>query len=165
MKILKAGSKESINIKGAFLEVVSDMLSSVAVIIAGIIILATGWLYIDPIMSALIGLFILPRTYNLLKESVDILLEGVPKDVDYAAVEKFIAEKPGVVSVHDLHIWTLTSGINALSGHIIMKAETQLLEINEVTSAIKDELVAKFKITHTTIEVHIDKEGYIQNII
>lgn len=165
MKILKAGSEESINIKGAFLEVVSDMLSSVAVIIAGIIILATGWLYIDPIMSALIGLFILPRTYNLLKESVDILLEGVPKDVDYAAVEKFIAEKPGVVSVHDLHIWTLTSGINALSGHIIMKAETQLLEINEVTSAIKDELVAKFKITHTTIEVHIDKEGYIQNII
>lgn len=165
MKILKAGSNESINIKGAFLEVVSDMLSSVAVIIAGIIILATGWLYIDPIMSALIGLFILPRTYNLLKESVDILLEGVPKDVDYAAVEKFIAEKPGVVSVHDLHIWTLTSGINALSGHIIMKAETQLLEINEVTSAIKDELVAKFKITHTTIEVHIDKEGYIQNII
>lgn len=165
MKILKAGSKESINIKGAFLEVVSDMLSSVAVIIAGIIILATGWLYIDPIMSALIGLFILPRTYNLLKESVDILLEGVPKDVDYAAVEKFITEKPGVVSVHDLHIWTLTSGINALSGHVIMKAETQLLEINAVTSAIKDELVAKFKITHTTIEVHIDKEGYRQNII
>lgn len=165
MKILKAGSKESINIKGAFLEVVSDMLSSVAVIIAGIIILATGWLYIDPIMSAVIGLFILPRTYNLLKESVDILLEGVPKDVDYAAVEKFITEKPGVISVHDLHIWTLTSGINALSGHIIMEKETRLLEINEVTSAIRDELVAKFKITHTTIEVHIDKEGYIQNIV
>lgn len=165
MKILKAGSEESINIKGAFLEVVSDMLSSVAVIIAGIIILATGWLYIDPIMSALIGLFILPRTYNLLKESVDILLEGVPKDVDYRAVEKFITEKPRVLSVHDLHIWTLTSGINALSVHIIMNAETKLLEINEVTSAIKDELVAKFKITHTTIEVHIDKEGYVTNII
>ena len=165
MKILKAGSKESINIKGAFLEVVSDMLSSVAVIIAGIIILVTGWLYIDPIMSALIGVFILPRTYNLLKESVDILLEGVPKDVDYNAVEKFIAGKPGVLSVHDLHIWTLTSGINALSVHIIMNAETKLLEINEVTSAIKDQLVAKFKITHTTIEVHIDKEGYVTNII
>lgn len=165
MKILRTGSKESINIKGAFLEVVSDMLSSVAVIIAGIIILVTGWLYIDPIMSALIGLFILPRTYNLLKESVDILLEGVPKDVDYAAVEKFITEKPGVASVHDLHIWTLTSGIYALSGHIIMKEETRLLEINAVTSAIKDELVTEFKITHTTIEVHIDKEGYIANII
>ena len=165
MKILKAGSEESINIKGAFLEVVSDMLSSVAVIIAGIIILATGWLYIDPIMSALIGLFILPRTYNLLKESVDILLEGVPKDVDYAAVEKFIAEKPGVLSVHDLHIWTLTSGINALSGHIVMNAETNLLAISEVTSSIKNELVTTFKITHTTIEVHIEKEGYLPNIV
>ncbi|MBD3748593.1 MAG: cation transporter [Sphingobacteriales bacterium] len=165
MKILKAGSEESINIKGAFLEVVSDMLSSVAVIIAGIIILATGWLYIDPIMSALIGLFILPRTYNLLKESVDILLEGVPKDIDYAAVEKFITEKPGVLSVHDLHIWTLTSGINALSGHIIMSAETNLLAISEVTSSIKNELSASFKITHTTIEVHIDREGYVANII
>jgi len=165
MKILKAGSVESINIKGAFLEVVSDMLSSVAVIIAGIIILATGWLYIDPIMSALIGLFILPRTYSLLKESVDIMLEAVPKDVDYDAVEKFIAEKPGVVSVHDLHIWTLTSGINALSGHIIMNAETTLLEINEITSAIKNELVTTFKITHTTIEVHIEKEGYLPNIV
>jgi len=165
MKILKAGSEESINIKGAFLEVVSDMLSSVAVIIAGIIILATGWLDIDPIMSALIGLFILPRTYNLLKESVDILLEGVPKDIDYAAVEKFITEKPGVLSVHDLHIWTLTSGINALSGHIIMSAETNLLAISEVTSSIKNELSASFKITHTTIEVHIDREGYVANII
>lgn len=165
MRILKAGSEESINIKGAFLEVVSDMLSSVAVIIAGIIILATGWLYIDPIMSALIGLFILPRTYNLLKESVDILLEGVPKDVDYSAVEKFITQKPGVVSVHDLHIWTLTSGINALSVHIIMSAETNLLAINEITSSIKNELSTTFKITHTTIEVHIDTEGYVANII
>lgn len=165
MKILRAGSKESINIKGAFLEVVSDMLSSVAVIIAGIIILATGWLYIDPIMSALIGLFILPRTYNLLKESVDILLEGVPKDVDYAAVEKFITEKPGVLSVHDLHIWTLTSGINALSGHIVMTAETNLSAISEVTSSIKNELVTTFKITHTTIEVHVAKDGYVPNII
>lgn len=141
------------------------MLSSVAVIIAGIIILATGWLYIDPIMSALIGLFILPRTYNLLKESVDILLEAVPKEVDYAAVEKFIAVKPGVLSVHDLHIWTLTSGINALSGHIIMNAETKFSEITELTSAIKEGLVTTFKITHTTIEVHIDKEGYVPNIV
>jgi cobalt-zinc-cadmium efflux system protein len=165
MKILKAGSEESINIKGAFLEVVSDMLSSVAVIIAGIIILATGWLYIDPIMSALIGLFILPRTYNLLKESVDILLEGVPKAVDYAAVEKFIVEKPGVLSVHDLHIWTLTSGINALSCHIIMSEETILLEINDITASIKKELVNTFKITHTTIEVHLEKEGYLPNIV
>lgn len=165
MKILSAGSKESINIKGAFLEVVSDMLSSIAVIIAGIIILATGWLYIDPIISALIGLFILPRTYNLLKESVDILLEGVPKDVDFVAVEKYITGESGVVSVHDLHVWTLTSGVNALSGHIIMNPETNISEINDALFAIKQELSSKFKINHTTLEVHLDKEGYVQNII
>lgn len=165
MKILKAGSTESINIKGAFLEVVSDMLSSVAVIIAGCIILVTGWLYIDPIMSAAIGLFILPRTYNLLKESVNILLEGVPRDVDYQTVEKLITEKPGVLSIHDLHIWTLTSGIYALSVHVIMDPETKLMTATELSESIKAELVETFKITHTTIEIHTDKTGYVSNII
>lgn len=165
MKILKAGSTESINIKGAFLEVVSDMLSSVAVVIAGCIILVTGWLYIDPIMSAAIGLFILPRTYNLLKESVNILLEGVPRDVDYQTVEKLITEKPGVLSIHDLHIWTLTSGIYALSVHVIMDPETKLMMATELSESIKAELVETFKITHTTIEIHTDKTGYVSNII
>jgi cobalt-zinc-cadmium efflux system protein len=165
MKILNTGSKESINIKGAFLEVVSDMLSSVGVIIAGIIILATGWLYIDPIMSGLIGLFILPRTFRLLKESVDILLEAVPADINYATVEKCIAERPGVQAVHDLHIWTITSGVNALSVHIIMKDESGFTAISELTRNIKEHLASEFKITHTTIEVHKDKEKYIANVV
>ncbi|WP_291129749.1 cation diffusion facilitator family transporter [Flavobacterium sp. UBA7682] len=165
MKVLSAGSKESINIKGAFLEVVSDMLSSIAVIIAGIIILATGWLLIDPIISALIGLFILPRTFGLLKESVDILLEGVPKDVDFVVVEKYLKEKPGVESVHDVHVWSLTSGVNALSGHIIMKPETTILEMNEIIFEIKQELNSNYKINHTTLEVHLEREGYIPNNI
>ncbi|RKS03413.1 cation diffusion facilitator family transporter [Flavobacterium sp. 102] len=165
MKVLSAGSKESINIKGAFLEVVSDMLSSIAVIIAGIIILATGWLLIDPIISALIGLFILPRTFGLLKESVDILLEGVPKDVNFTAVEKYLKEKPGVESVHDVHVWSLTSGVNALSGHIIMKPETTILEMNEIIFEIKQELNSNYKINHTTLEVHLEREGYIPNNI
>ena len=165
MKILRAGSKESINIKGAFLEVVSDMLSSVAVIIAGVIIIATGWLYIDPIMSALIGLFILPRTFSLLKESIDILLEGVPKDVDFDSVEQFITGQDGVKSVHDLHIWTLTSGINALSAHVVMEPATKLYEVNELIAKIKAQLGEKFKITHTTIEVHSEQDGYLPNII
>lgn len=143
MKILRsAGSKESINIKGAFLEVVSDMLSSVGVIIAGIIILVTGWLYIDPIMSALIGLFILPRTFKLLKESVDILLEAVPTNIDYAAVETCIRERPGVQSVHDLHIWTITSGVNALSVHVIMIEESLFSEIGDLVRSIKEHLAS-----------------------
>ena len=165
MKILKSGSEESINIKGAFLEVVADMLSSIAVIIAGIIILSTGWLLIDPIISALIGLFILPRTFGLLKESVDILLEGVPKDVNYDAVEKYISKNPGVDSIHDLHIWSLTSGVNALSGHIIMKPETTITEMNDIIFKIKKELNSSYKISHTTLEVHLNKEDYTSNSI
>lgn len=165
MKILKSGSEESINIKGAFLEVVADMLSSIAVIIAGIIILSTGWLLIDPIISALIGLFILPRTFGLLKESVDILLEGVPKDVNYDAVEKYISKNPGVDSIHDLHIWSLTSGVNALSGHIIMKPETTITEMNDIIFKIKKGLNSSYKISHTTLEVHINKEDYTSNSI
>ena len=165
MKILKSGSEESINIKGAFLEVVADMLSSIAVIIAGIIILSTGWLLIDPIISALIGLFILPRTFGLLKESFDILLEGVPKDVNYDTVEKYISKNPGVDSIHDLHIWSLTSGVNALSGHIIMKPETTITEMNDIIFKIKKELNSSYKISHTTLEVHINKEDYTSNSI
>ena len=165
MKILKSGSEESINIKGAFLEVVADMLSSIAVIIAGIIILSTGWLLIDPIISALIGLFILPRTFGVLKESVDILLEGVPKDVNYDAVEKYISKNLGVDSIHDLHIWSLTSGVNALSGHIIMKPETTITEMNDIIFKIKKELNSSYKISHTTLEVHINKEDYTSNSI
>ena len=165
MKILKSGSEESINIKGAFLEVVADMLSSIAVIIAGIIILSTGWLLIDPIISALIGLFILPRTFGLLKESVDILLEGVPKDVNYDTVEKYISKNPGVDSIHDLHIWSLTSGVNALSGHIIMKPETTITEMNDIIFEIKKGLNSSYKISHTTLEVHINKEDYTSNSI
>ena len=165
MKILKSGSEESINIKGAFLEVVADMLSSIAVIIAGIIILSTGWLLIDPIISALIGLFILPRTFGLLKESVDILLEGVPKDVNYDAVEKYISKNPGVDSIHDFHIWSLTSGVNALSGHIIMKPETTITEMNDIIFKIKKGLNSSYKISHTTLEVHINKEDYTSNSI
>lgn len=165
MKILRAGSKESINIKGAFLEVISDMLSSIAVIIAGIIILAKGWLLIDPIISALIGLFILPRTFGLLKESVDILLEGVPKDINFEEVEKYISKKPGVDSIHDLHIWSLTSGVNALSGHIIMKPETTISEMNNIIFEIKKELNLSYKINHTTLEVHLNNEDYQPNNI
>ncbi|MDP2421414.1 cation diffusion facilitator family transporter [Sediminibacterium sp.] len=165
MKILRSGSRESINIKGAFLEVVSDMLSSVGVIIAGCIILITGWLYIDPIMSAAIGVFILPRTYTLLKESVNILLEAVPKDVDYNAVNNLFTATPGVISIHDLHIWTLTSGMYALSVHVMMGPQSTLNEASQLSRSLKELLATKFKINHTTIEIHIDKaEDVLNNI-
>lgn len=165
MKLLHAGSKESINIKGAFMEVLSDMLSSIAVIIAGVIIYLTGWLYIDPIMSVFIGLFILPRTFHLMKESIDILLEGVPKDIDYKAVEKVIDDHPEVLSVHDLHIWTITSGIYALSAHVTMRPEANVAELSMVLGTVKETLAQKFNITHTTLEAHIEEAEYKSNVV
>ncbi len=165
MKILTAGAKESINIKGAFLEVISDMLSSVGVIIAGIVILITGWLYIDPIISVLIGLFILPRTFKLLKESVDILLEGTPKDIEYEKIEQFLKSRSEILEIHDLHIWTITSGIYALSVHIIMDPRIQLDAVSQINTFLKSELKSQFKIEHATIEAHVKDNNYKPNII
>ena len=99
--------------KGAYFEVLSDMLTSIGVIIAGVIMLTTGWYYADPIISAGIGLFILPRTWALLKESVGVLIEGTPSDVNIAKLRTSLSKIEGVKDVHDLHVWALTSGVNA----------------------------------------------------
>lgn len=117
-RILMAGAGESLNVKGAFLEVVSDILGSVGAIVAGLIILTTGWQYADPLFAAGVGLFILPRTWRLMAEAVNVLLEATPKGIDLGKVQDDILRVDGVRSVHDLHAWTLTSGRTALSGHV-----------------------------------------------
>jgi len=150
MYILRKGSTESLNMKGAYFEVLSDMLTSIGVIVAGIIMWTTGWYYADPILSAGIGLFILPRTWILLKEAVGILLEGAPADVNLALLRETMQKTPGVVSVHDLHVWSLTSGINALSAHIIIQEK---VTPNQVLSAINTQVKEPFKIKHTTIQI------------
>ncbi|KAA5542004.1 cation diffusion facilitator family transporter [Adhaeribacter rhizoryzae] len=155
MYILRKGSKDSLNMKGAYFEVLSDMLTSIGVIAAGIIMWTTGWYYADPILSAGIGLFILPRTWILLKEAVDILLEGTPADVNLAVVRETLQKIPGVTQVHDLHVWTLTSGINAMSAHVVIEEQTTP---NQVLKAINDQVKEPFKIKHTTIQV--ENEGY-----
>ena len=155
MFILRKGSEESLNMKGAYFEVLSDMLTSIGVIVAGIIMWTIGWYYADPILSAGIGLFILPRTWILLKEAVGILLEGTPADVNLALLRETMQKVPGVTGVHDLHVWTLTSGINALSAHVVI--QEQALP-NQVLQAINDQVKEPFKIKHTTIQV--EHPGY-----
>ncbi|WP_202882324.1 cation diffusion facilitator family transporter [Candidatus Manganitrophus noduliformans] len=118
MRLLHAGSKESLNLKGAYLEVLSDMLSSIGVIIAAIVMLTTGWYLADPIISVGIGLFILPRTWSLLKQAVNILMEAAPEHIDLGEVGKAMVSVEGVDEVHNLHVWTLTSGKYALSAHV-----------------------------------------------
>jgi cobalt-zinc-cadmium efflux system protein len=153
MWILREGASESLNVQGAFLEVVSDALGSVGVIIAGLIMLATGWYFADPIFSLLIGVFILPRTWRLLKKAVNVLLEGTPTHIDLAEVEKTMLLVDGVENVHDLHVWTITSGIEALSAHIVLADGSESETSSRVLETITAKLKAKFGIDHTTIQL------------
>lgn len=147
--LLRGGAAESLNLRGAFFEVLSDLLTSVGVMIAGVIMLTTGWYYADPLISAAIGLLILPRTWALLRESVGVLLEGTPRDVDLAKIRQAIIALPGVGGVHDLHVWTLTSGMNALSAHVVV-GDSGSFDV--ILRAVHQRL-ADFPIAHATIQV------------
>jgi cobalt-zinc-cadmium efflux system protein len=148
--LLRGGSGESLNMKGAYFEVLSDMLTSIGVIAAGIIMLTTGWYYADPLISAGIGLFILPRTWLLLRDAVGVLLEGTPADVNLAALREAIGRVAGVADVHDLHVWSLTSGVNAMSVHTVL-ADHSLHD--EVLLAVQRKVKSDFKIAHATVQV------------
>ncbi|PQA91487.1 cation transporter [Chryseobacterium shigense] len=155
MMILRKDSEGSLNMKGAYFEVLSDMLTSIGVMIAGVIMLTTGWYYADPIISAAIGLLIFPRTWRLLKEAVNVLLEGTPKDVDIHQLRQSLEEVPGVKDVHDLHVWSLTSSVNAMSAHIVRNNRTAQ---NPLLKTLTEVTTANFKISHTTFQ--IEEEGY-----
>ena len=148
--LLKSASEESLNMRGAYFEVLSDMLTSIGVIAAGIIMLTTGWYYADPIISAGIGVFILPRTWMLLRDAVGVLLEGTPHDVNLAALRESIQTVEGVADVHDLHVWSLTSGMNAMSVHAVL-ADHSLHD--EVLAAVQKKVTSEFKIAHATVQV------------
>ncbi|MBD0419195.1 cation transporter [Streptomyces sp. TRM S81-3] len=123
LTLLMRGQRESLNVRGAFLEVAADALGSLAVIVSALVILGTGWQPADPIASLVIGLMIVPRTLRLLRETLDVLLEAAPKDVDIAEVRSHILALDGVEDVHDLHAWTITSGMPVLSAHVVVSTE------------------------------------------
>ncbi|MBI3795932.1 MAG: cation transporter [Deltaproteobacteria bacterium] len=148
--ILCGGATASLNLKGAYFEVLSDMLTSIGVILAAVIMWTTGWYYADPLISAGIGLFILPRTWTLLCEAVGVLLEGTPSDINLTALREAIGNIRGVAGVHDLHVWTLTSGVNAMSTHVILAAGASH---DTVLTAVQQRVTADFKIAHATVQV------------
>jgi cobalt-zinc-cadmium efflux system protein len=123
LTLLMRGQRESLNVRGAFLEVAADALGSVAVLLSAAVILTTGWQAADPIASLLIGLMIVPRTWKLLRETLDVLLESAPKGVDMAEVRAHILALDGVEDVHDLHAWTITSGMPVLSAHVVVRSD------------------------------------------
>jgi cobalt-zinc-cadmium efflux system protein len=147
--LLHAGARESLNMQGAFLEVFSDLLGSIGVIAAAVIIYSTGWWPADPLVSVAIGLFILPRTWRLLKSAVDVLLEATPSHLDLSQIAAAMGGVPGVTSVHDLHIWTITSGFVAMSGHVLAQDRPS----GDVLHDLQVLLRRRFAIEHATLQV------------
>jgi cobalt-zinc-cadmium efflux system protein len=121
--LLHRGAQVSLTVKGAYLEVLGDLLGSAAVVVAAVLIATTGWRTADPTASALVAVMILPRTWLLLREAVDVLLEATPKGIDLDEIRRHIVETPGVLDAHDLHVWTITSGMPVLSVHVVVTDE------------------------------------------
>ena len=149
MRLLPSGKDASLNIKGAYLEVWSDLLGSIGVIVAAVVIRVTGWSWVDSVVAVAIGLWVLPRTWVLLKESLNILLEGVPEGIDPEAVAQAIQNVPGVTGLHDLHIWALTSGKTSLSAHVVHEVAATPQELIATLRAL---LHDKFSIEHVTLQ-------------
>jgi cobalt-zinc-cadmium efflux system protein len=148
----------SLNVKGAYLHVLGDTLSSVTVLAGGAVMyFAHGMYWLDPALSIAIGLFIAYSSYALVRDAVDVLLETVPRDVDLAGVTHAIDKMPAVVAVHDLHIWTITRGLLALSAHIVVRAR-DAAERDALINEIKRVLAESYKISHTTLQ--IESESY-----
>jgi cobalt-zinc-cadmium efflux system protein len=156
MLLLRGEHEHNLNIHGAYLEALSDLLGSAGVIVAGILIRATGWRAIDPITAILIALWVLPRTWRLLGRSVNILLEGVPHDVDLENLRDDLARIPGVARVHDLHVWAITSGERSLSVHLVVPAATSPPDLSLVGRA--QEVARRHGIRHSTVQ--IEPEGH-----
>ena len=149
--ILSKGGRENLNVRAAIWHIISDAVSSVGVIVGGLIILFTGFFIIDPIIGFSIGIVILKGAWGVVRESVDILLEATPKDINFEAVMQSFKDIKGVRDIHDLHIWTITSGLRALSAHVLIE-DALVSECAEISKELKRTLKEKFAITHATLE-------------
>lgn len=168
MWLLRRMSQRSLNIRAAFWHIIGDTISSVGVIIGGIIITFTGWYTADPVIAVFIGIIILWGAVRIVRESTNILLEAVPKHIQTDDVIETMRNVPGVEEVHDIHIWTITSGIHALSAHLTIEEQT-ISQSAEIVQAVNKALSENFNITHTTLQLECEKcescpSGIICNI-
>jgi cobalt-zinc-cadmium efflux system protein len=152
---LRGAARHSLNMRSAFLHMVGDALASAGVVVAGLIIYFTGWLYADPLVSVLIGLFIAYSSWDILVETVNVLLEGTPRGMDVDALAQAILKTPGVADMHDLHVWTIADGMHALSCHLRVH-DSEIRSPAQVVQAVKALLVSDYDITHSTIETECD---------
>ncbi len=167
MYLLVGGQKDSLNVKGAYLEVLSDALGSVGVIIGALVIMLTGWQWVDSLIAVAIGFWVLPRTWVLLRDSLNILLEGVPANVDLDKISADLSQLEGVQDVHDLHVWALTSGKSSLTAHLVVPThDTQV-----VLTAARELLAHQHQLHHVTLQcerepcdmAHADTHQFLQS--
>lgn len=164
--LLRRGQAASLNIRGAYLEVMSDLLGAAAVLVAAAVIALSGFVLVDPIASLVISLLIIPRTLRLLRDAVDVLLEATPKGVDLDDVRRHILDTDGVLSCHDLHAWTITSGIPVLSAHVVVDDRLWAAgTAPQVLDRLADCLHGHFDVEHSTFqleqETHADHEAVL----
>lgn len=151
--LLRSGAQESLNVEGAYLEVLADTLGSVGVILAAVLLEVFGWTWVDPVIAAAIGLWILPRTWHLGGRAVRILLQSAPPEIDVDALRGDLAGIDGVVDVHDLHVWTLTSEMESASAHLMVSSGT---DTHAVLDRARDLLRADYGVAHATLQVEPD---------
>lgn len=155
LKLLAGGRDDSLNVKGAYLEVWADLLGSIGVMLAAVAIYLTGWGWLDPLVAVAIGFWVLPRAWKLFRETMHVLLEGTPADVDLPALRKEILDTDGVEELHDLHVWTLTSRRYVLTAHVVIGqgADRQSI-LHGLSTMLRD----KFALSHTTLQIE-DNSG------
>ena len=154
LAVLHQGRTTSLNVRGAYLEVFADALGSVAVVVAALVIATTGWTHADTVASLLIGCLVLPRAWHLLREALDVLLEAAPRGVDLVQVRSHILGVDGVVGVHDLHAWTITSGLPVLSAHVVVTDEAlDAGHGGRVLDALCECLGEHFDMAHCTFQL------------
>lgn len=156
MRILASGKDRSLNLKGAYLEVWADMLGSLGVLVAALVIMLTDWRWVDPVVAIAIGLWVLPRTWVLLRDTTHILLEGAPRGVALADVRAAILATPGVVSLHDLHIWVSGADQPSCTVHVVL---AEGVNADAVRQTISDALEERFDLHHTTIQTELTPCG------
>lgn len=148
--LLRSGARESLNVRGAYLEVLADLIGSVGVLASGAITLATGWRYADPILGVAIGLFVLPRTAGLARRALRILFQHAPAELDVERISAELAALDGVRDVHDLHVWTLTSGMEVASAHLAVESHA---DQSRVLAEAQNLLARRHDISHATLQV------------
>lgn len=161
--LLRRGARESLNVRGAYLEVLGDLLGSLAVVAAALAVAVLGWQRADAVASVAVALLILPRAWSLVREATDVLLEATPRGVDVEAVRRHILDTPGVVDAHDLHVWTITSGMPVLSVHVVVEDDVVTCgDGGRILDRLGECLADHFDVQHCTFQLepvgHSDHE-------